>query len=74
MSNYYQSPMDSLVCDSPPSSQSREACVQCNSTSRLMKQTYNKAELLVVAGVHGLAFLDAAAVVGFALHIESNSP
>lgn len=37
-------------------------------------QTYNKAELLVVAGVHGLAFLDAATVVGLALHVKGNSP
>lgn len=37
-------------------------------------QTHNKAELLVVAGIHGLAFLNAAAVVGLALHIEGNSP
>lgn len=37
-------------------------------------QTYNKAQLLVVAGVHGLAFLDAAAVVGLHLHVEGNSP
>jgi len=37
-------------------------------------QTHNEAELLVVAGVHGLAFLDAAAVVRVTLHVEGNPP
>lgn len=37
-------------------------------------QTYDEAELLVVAGVHGLALLDAAAVVGLALHVKGDSP
>lgn len=37
-------------------------------------ETYNKTKLFVVTGVHGLAFLNAAAVIGFTLHIEGNSP
>lgn len=36
------------------------------------KKTHNKAQLLVVAGVHGLAFLHAAAVVGLTLHVEGD--
>lgn len=36
--------------------------------------TYNKAKLLVVARVHGLALLNVATVVGLALCIEGNSP
>lgn len=36
--------------------------------------TYDKAELLVVTRVHGLALLDAATVVGLTLRIKGNSP
>lgn len=39
-----------------------------------INRTYDKAELLVVARVHGLALLDAATVVGLTLRIEGNSP
>lgn len=38
------------------------------------KKTYNKAKLFVVAGVHRLAFLNAAAVVGLQLYVEGDSP
>lgn len=40
----------------------------------LMNRTHDKPQLLVVAGVHGLALLDAAAVVGLALHVEGDPP
>lgn len=36
--------------------------------------THDEAQLLVVAGVHGLALLHAAAVVGLALHVEGDPP
>lgn len=36
--------------------------------------THDEPQLLVVAGVHGLALLDAAAVVGLALHVEGDPP
>lgn len=36
--------------------------------------THDEAQLLVVACVHGLALLHAAAVVGLALHIEGDPP
>lgn len=39
-----------------------------------MDATHDEAQLLVVAGVHGLALLDAAAVVGLALHVEGDPP
>lgn len=35
-------------------------------------KTYNKAQFFVVSRVHGLALLNAAAVVGFALNVKSN--
>lgn len=35
-------------------------------------KTYNKAKFFVVSRVHGLALLNAAAVVGLALNIKSN--
>lgn len=41
---------------------------------RNTRTTYDEAKLFVVAGVHGLAFLNATTVVGLALHVESNSP
>lgn len=40
----------------------------------LMDPTHDESQLLVVAGVHGLALLDAAAVVGLALHVEGDPP
>lgn len=40
----------------------------------LAERTNDKAQLLVVAGVHGLALLEAAAVVGLALHVEGDPP
>lgn len=39
-----------------------------------MDPTHDESQLLVVAGVHGLALLDAAAVVGLALHVEGDPP
>lgn len=40
----------------------------------LMDPTHDESQLLVVTGVHGLALLDAAAVVGLALHVEGDPP
>lgn len=36
------------------------------------KQTYDKAQLLVISGVHRLALFNATAAVGLALDIESD--
>lgn len=46
--------------------------VKCS--SGYIHTTYNKAKLLVVTCVHGLAFLNTATVVGFTFHIKGNSP
>lgn len=35
-------------------------------------KTYNEAQLFVVSGVHGLAFFNAATVVGLTLDVKSN--
>lgn len=37
-----------------------------------MSSTYDEAQLFVVSGVHGLALLNAAAVVGLTLNVKSD--